>query len=389
MSRRPPSVERKRRPRDESPSPSPSSPSSPSPLRLRSPPRSASPLSGSESPPRPPTSRRPPPVEGQFFQNRTEIAPAIVSERTSPALAEIESPLFPPRLKSFLDLTRFLATIGVDLCNLDFSEGTGKAYQKKAFGKGDSGDAYRLFVDPRGFAVKAMKSVPNALREVEFHQLFTTYALTTGFPHFPLISRVVECNRCRNKMIGTSFELSLEKIKDQRCLLMFSELANGDATTFFKEKRTFPESLSFLGQVLMASLVLEKRGIGHNDLRLDNILYHSEEKEEENKGKWFHYGIDGQDYFIQHTGQLWVLWDFGMMDETPSTFDNDIAMTFAGLREAGRIPLLRPFLEVDRFRGGRQGVQKSIDRLFRKGLPGFSQQKTEEMTILNSARYDL
>ena len=73
----------------------------------------------------------------------------------------------------------------------------------------------------------------------------------------------------------------------------------------------------------MACASLERMRIVHNDLHLGNILYHEEESEKENKGRWLWYRDGKDDIYVKHTGTLWVLWDFGLMINADETRDGD------------------------------------------------------------------
>ena len=257
---------------------------------------------------------------------------------TDPTLDQRLISLSSPRLVSFGALTAFLKTYPeVNICNLDMRQADSPHPKKQSFSSGESADAYRIVVDERGFAAKVMKATDLTIREVRWNQIVTRNVLAGGFPHFPLISRTVQCTSCRNRM-ASGFDLTLEKIGDEGCIVMFSELADGDASSFFSAPR--PESvwISFVIQVLMACLVLERSGVIHNDLHFGNILYHSQP---ENSGKWFSYQIGEESYYVCHAGELWTLWDFGLTvkdgeldprDQTrlDDSFYTDIARTFIG-----------------------------------------------------------
>jgi len=284
-----------------------------------------------------------PPANVKAARKRTpEKQESVKAARVSQSGRDITDPgldryvATTPRMVSFQHLTDFLKTYAeVSICNLDMKTDT--SYEKRPFGSGDSAYAYRIVIDERGFAAKVMKATELTMREVKWNQIVTRNVLAGGFPHFPLISRTVQCTSCRDRM-SSGFDLTFEKIGDAGCIVMFSELADGDATAFFSSPKEESVWISFVIQVLMACLVLERSGVIHNDLHFGNILYHNQIQ---NSGKWLSYEIDGEHYYVYHTGQLWTLWDFGLTvkdgeldprDQTRlnDSFYTDIALTFIG-----------------------------------------------------------
>jgi predicted unusual protein kinase regulating ubiquinone biosynthesis (AarF/ABC1/UbiB family) len=105
-------------------------------------------------------------------------------------------------------------------------------------------------------------------------------------------------------------------LKLDECILLFSELADGSAAKYFPlsiKNDKIEELIAMFCQVLMACLTLEKHEIIHGDLHFGNILYHEEEEEKMNTGKYLHYNYNGKHIYVKHLGKLWVLWDFGNM----------------------------------------------------------------------------
>jgi serine/threonine protein kinase len=195
-------------------------------------------------------------------------------------------------------------------------------------------------------ALKVMADDDRSRREIEYYRYFTRLVLKNSSPHFPLVSRCEWSNVCVNTKkygslnIPTTIKVNKDENKTE-CFILFSELGDGSLDSVVGEM-SLEQVISMIFQVCMACALLERKGIVHGDLHFGNILFHSEEAERENKGKWLWYRINDFDIYVKHMGSLWVLCDFGMMvgagkkdtragEETftvTDTFTSDIKMTF-------------------------------------------------------------
>ena len=90
-----------------------------------------------------------------------------------------------------------------------------------------------------------------------------------------------------------------------------NELADGDLKMYLEKKTHIwnPALVTnCLFQIAAGLYSLEKfYDLTHNDLHFGNILVH-----EVKPGGFWHYKIDGANYYVPNMGYLFVLWDFGM-----------------------------------------------------------------------------
>ena len=88
----------------------------------------------------------------------------------------------------------------------------------------------------------------------------------------------------------------------------YNELAQEDLKSWSARPRSHNEFISCFLQIFFALYVLQHYlGFLHNDLHWGNILVFPIKK----GGCWC-YNINGEEYYIQNEGFLFVLWDFGM-----------------------------------------------------------------------------
>lgn len=96
-------------------------------------------------------------------------------------------------------------------------------------------------------------------------------------------------------------------------MLVVNEYADGDLAHYVKKKLNvwtpaLVENCVF--QTVVGLLALEKYyNMTHNDLHYGNILVH-----EVQRGGFWHYKINGIDYYVPNLGYVFILWDLGMAD---------------------------------------------------------------------------
>jgi hypothetical protein len=131
-------------------------------------------------------------------------------------------------------------------------------------------------------------------RECEVMQLLSSRVMAGWVPNFPITFKTMHC-------------------KDNGTVTILSELADGDMTPLFPIPRatrsrtwTPAEYRSACLQVCLAMISLHSLEFIHGDLHPGNVLFHSVPP-----GGYWHYLVSGKDVFVENTGQLWVLCDFG------------------------------------------------------------------------------
>jgi len=173
---------------------------------------------------------------------------------------------------------------------------------------------------PLYVAVKiAPKNTPGIEREIQNYESATKLVKRYISPHFPVVYGYNLCDHCEYE----NPRILANKRSTKKCYYIFNELAAGDLKTWIKQqasKKTWePEEVyhSMVTQLLMGLFALHwALNMTHADLHWGNVLWHDTSA---TKGGYWHYqmiysGLT-QNIYIKNTGQLWVLWDFGMMSQ--------------------------------------------------------------------------
>lgn len=131
-----------------------------------------------------------------------------------------------------------------------------------------------------------------------------------NFMNFPMMYASIECDKpvCTRR----TPECPSDVLK-RKYFVVFNELADGDLKQWLHidSPHTVDEYLSALFQIYMALAKLGSMNYVHNDMHWGNALYHQVPA-----GGWWWYRVAGTDYYIRNTGQMWVIWDFGMVKRT-------------------------------------------------------------------------
>lgn len=206
----------------------------------------------------------------------------------------------------------------------------------KKFTEGAVGQSFGC--QDTNIAIKVVDKNERSEKEIEWYNQFTDYVLHDGFPHFPLIYSISECDDVSLKKTYGSTTI-VEPVK-KNAYLIFSELAEGtlkDVISQLSEE----EMVGMIFQVLMACLVLENKKVIHNDLEPANILFYSHDRSPSffENPHYIEYMLGDITIRAPHHNRLYVLWDFGMMvregeddprkeNKMESTLRNDLKMTF-------------------------------------------------------------
>lgn len=143
------------------------------------------------------------------------------------------------------------------------------------------------------------------------------FVLNNEFPHFPIMydSKICAKPLCTPRDAVTCPSRFL---MDPYMIIM-NELADGDLKGWLEEApHTVEEVTSAMFQIIMTLFKFAELGYVHNDAHWGNFLYHKVKP-----GGYWWYQVDGQDFYIRNTGQMWVLWDFGMVEDVYQRTHND------------------------------------------------------------------
>jgi len=264
------------------------------------------------------------------------VRPENISQNSPKSPHSPKSPKSPKshdtRLTLFRKKHSWLESISHDkICSLS-SFGKIKQFTEGAVGKSFGSKDTNI-------AIKVVDKNDRSEKEIEWYNHFTDYvAEEGGFPHFPLIYHVYECDDV--SLTQTYGSKSIVESVKENASLIFSELAEGTLKDVIS-KLSEEEMMGMIFQVLMGCLVLENKKVIHNDLEPANILFYSYDKSPSffENPEYIEYRLGDITIRAPHHNRLYVLWDFGMMvkegEEDPrkenkmiSTLHNDLKMTF-------------------------------------------------------------
>lgn len=125
--------------------------------------------------------------------------------------------------------------------------------------------------------------------------------------HFPIIYKNIDHKMPTEDI--SRYPLMLQNTGNVKSyILTLNEIANGDFKSFFKSHSSDSKLVkNAIEQIYMSLAFIHSHGIMHKDSHYGNFLYHKIDA-----GGYFHYNINGTDYYIENQGILWTIWDFGV-----------------------------------------------------------------------------
>lgn len=246
------------------------------------------------------------------------------------------------RVDRFKHFDSFLKSLSKDeICSL------GKVFQNPvSFGSASNvASVFRIQIDTEfKMAAKIMKNNAQNRREIDWYRYFMErfFDVDMIIPHFPLVSRSEHCDVCSITKTYNNNDW-VKSVVAENCIVLFSELADGDLNSIIKQLKNDEESIqSMVSQVLMALLILEQEGVVHNDLHSGNLLYHNVNNQD---SIVYPELIENLYIEIPTAGKVWVLWDFGMMvrngDPDPREPEFNVTNTFVNDWKITFLPILR------------------------------------------------
>jgi hypothetical protein len=162
-------------------------------------------------------------------------------------------------------------------------------------------------------AAKLMKMTTNNKTELDICKIVTSELLETKLSrHFLFAYKAFYCKQAtRATGTHTKRNMTIGQISQSNYFVLFSELAHGDLKTLFRDKSILSDNnmlCNMLCQCFLAIATFHKLGFLHNDCHNKNILYFKIENTE----GFFHYTINGKDYYLKNYGYNVILYDFGL-----------------------------------------------------------------------------
>lgn len=182
-------------------------------------------------------------------------------------------------------------------------EGNINSKRYKYITKAGQGTIFFIFFDSYGVALKFIEVSPFYLekgnlynpihkkwRELYVLKECTKLVLNAVTQNLPMVYRDQLCKKNNDNL-----------------LLLYSELANGDLSSWLRQEHSSKDWKDMLYQVWHSVYVIQKKlKLVHNDLRLGNILFFHDESPSS-----YRYIMDGDDYYLEKPKYIFVLWDFG------------------------------------------------------------------------------
>lgn len=327
------------------------------------------------------------------------------------------------RLLMYTTVTASLETTlsGDQLCVKNKNLGDAIAMQKRfgspsAFGEAWIGytfkNGYKIAVKkmPLGvndmvesYTEKQLLSGDSAWAEMAAMLFSTLLVMAKVCPNLPVLYKYFWCPKCKfvNK--------SIRGKKERPCLLVVNELADGDLKQYLEKRPEIWNNQlidNCVFQIVAGLYALEKfYNMSHNDLHYGNVLVH-----EITPGGFWHYKIDGQNYYVPNLGYVFVLWDLGMahipgkikgrpefytLDATPIPSETDIGRICAVMSEVLRMKKFQKYVgkkqnellgEIMRNERRQQPVKEILDKYFR---PYRARVKPADGEIIDSFNMDI
>ena len=172
------------------------------------------------------------------------------------------------------------------------------------------------------FAVKITDQSSYNKNEILILQNLTNIVRKEICPHFPISYGYLECN---NPILKSNISNDYSIVKNNsnnffninpyitdktKLYIQINELASGDLNNLL-ESLDKSDELNIMAQTLISIMFFHNlTNSFHTDTHSGNFLYHKIKS-----GGYFHYNIYGDDYYLENQGYLWVIWDFGLIED--------------------------------------------------------------------------
>ena len=176
------------------------------------------------------------------------------------------------------------------------------------------------------FVVKIQLQTKEFKNELSIFKLFSSYAFKNNIIHIPLYYYDCLCNNIIKEPAYPKLLTEAKKIYKNYSIILY-ERADGDLKSFI-DSRNYIENIwkNIYEQIYMSIFIIHNLGYLHNDAHSGNFIYRKIKK-----GGCFHYKINGEDYYIENLGYIWMIWDYG------NTRDAKLQASYAMLEDYYRI----------------------------------------------------
>jgi hypothetical protein len=176
------------------------------------------------------------------------------------------------------------------------------------------------------FVVKIQLQTKEFKNELSIFKIFSSYAFKNNIIHIPLYYYDCLCNNIIKEPAYPKLLAEAKKLYKFYSIILY-ERADGDLKSFITS-RNYNENIwkNIYEQIYMSIFIIHNLGYLHNDAHSGNFIYRKIKK----RG-CFHYKINGEDYYIENLGYIWMIWDYG------NTRDAKLQASYAMLEDYYRI----------------------------------------------------
>lgn len=183
---------------------------------------------------------------------------------------------------------------------------------------GTFGIAYggKITQNNRRIAAKLQLNSKDSKKELAILE-YLTYVNTVSDDrniHFPILYKNFLLS-IKGKKIDL-YPSFLNKSNTHLFNVSISEIANGDFKKFIKQHPSDTIFSNAIAQIFMAIASFHSKKIMHNDTHNGNFLYFKVKP-----GGYIKYTIEGQEYYIENLGYIWIIWDFGICTPIYRNYD--------------------------------------------------------------------
>jgi len=156
------------------------------------------------------------------------------------------------------------------------------------------------------FLIKIKLQQTETNNEMELFKELSFNANKKNIQHIPIYYNYTICDKIIRKNEYPNL-LSNAKYNYKYYSLLFFENADGNLSSFINDY-SIDDTMwkNIYEQTYISIFILHHMGYIHNNINGTSFLYRIIEE----KGGCFHYNIDGDDYYIENIGLIWMIWNF-------------------------------------------------------------------------------
>lgn len=164
-------------------------------------------------------------------------------------------------------------------------------------------------------AAKIMAATKRNKKEIDINARVSKCVLQQITPHFVLYYKSFQCIQNKMQLPSDADRLigehkSMANFLTANYFITLTERVDSDLRTLFNDRSVLANINAVKNiacQCMLCVMTLHRLGYAHQDCHWGNFLYHKTDK----KDGYYHYIIDGVDYFLEDYGYTIMIYDFG------------------------------------------------------------------------------